>query len=214
MVSLPIPEQLRQARIVPVVRCDDFGLARTVCDLLVEAGIRALEITTSISGCENLISELRRNHPDLLIGAGTVMSADQARAVQSAGSQFVVSPCWVEEVASETARLDTAYLPGAMTPGEIVHHWSHGAAVVKIFPAVAAGGPDFIRALQSVFPDIPLMPTGGISPGSVQDYFDSGAVCVGMGGNLIPFNALKAGDVASAQTQIRAALDAARLNQL
>ena len=101
-----------------------------------------------------------------------------------------------------------------MIPGEVFHHANRGASVVKIFPAHAAGGLIFIKALKSVFPDLALMPTGGVTPQNAQAYLDAGALCVGMGWNLLPSTALKAGDTRSAGARINAALSAVFLQTL
>lgn len=193
---------------MPVIRHSDPAIARQACVLLSEAGIRALEITTTVPDAAALIEELRNSHPQITTGAGTVLDGDQAHAVLDAGAQFIVSPCWSDSAAQATLSAGAAYLPGAMTPGEVLHHSEHGAAMVKIFPADTAGGPGFLKSLKSVFPDIALMPTGGISPNTAQSYLDAGAVCVGMGGNLVPARALEAGNTGLAQDQINTALAA------
>ncbi|MBO9451160.1 bifunctional 4-hydroxy-2-oxoglutarate aldolase/2-dehydro-3-deoxy-phosphogluconate aldolase [Tropicibacter sp. R16_0] len=201
-------DTLAAAHIVPVIRHSDPAIARQACDLLAEAGIRALEITTTVPGAATLIEELRKSYPQIVTGAGTVFDAEQARAVLDAGAQFVVSPCWSEGAAQLTLASGVPYLPGAMTPGEVLHHATAGAAAVKVFPADAAGGPGFLKALKSVFPDVAFMPTGDVSPETAQSYLDVGAVCVGMGGNLLPTRALEAGNTGLAQDQINAALAA------
>ncbi|UWQ90873.1 bifunctional 4-hydroxy-2-oxoglutarate aldolase/2-dehydro-3-deoxy-phosphogluconate aldolase [Rhodobacteraceae bacterium M382] len=201
-------DTLRDARIVPVIRHGDAHIARQACDLLAEAGIRALEITTTVPGAADLIADLRRAYPDIATGAGTVFDVDQARTVLDAGAEFVVSPCWSAPAAEIVLAAKIPYLPGAVTPGEVLHHANAGAQVVKIFPADAAGGPGFLKALKSVFPEVALMPTGGVSAQTAQAYLDAGAVCVGMGGNLLPARALEAGDAALARAQIEAALTA------
>ena len=206
MVSLV--QALKEARIVPVIRHADPAIAMAACELLAEAGIKALEITTTVPGAAEMIADLKRRFPQIATGAGTVFSTAQAKDVLDAGADFVVSPCWSDEAAAAVLAADVPYLPGATTPGEVLHHANHGAAVVKIFPADAAGGPGFLKALKSVFPELALMPTGGVTPQTAQSYLDAGAVCVGMGGNLLPAKALEAGDADLAREQIHAALAA------
>ncbi|WP_114011765.1 bifunctional 4-hydroxy-2-oxoglutarate aldolase/2-dehydro-3-deoxy-phosphogluconate aldolase [Cohaesibacter intestini] len=206
MVELAILDQLRAAQVIPVIRHSDTDIATKAIDLLLEQGIKAVEITTSVADADGLVRRLKARDESLLVGAGTVLDRVQAQAMLDAGSDFIVSPCWVDEVANLVIKADGVYLPGAMTPAEALHHHKAGAALVKIFPADAAGGPGFLRALCAVFPDIPLMPTGGIQPRDVSDYLQAGAVCVGVGGNLMPSQALEAGDLALAQAQICGAL--------
>ena len=200
------PDRLRAARVVPVIRHEDPEIALQGCSLLAEEGIAALEITTTVPGAADLIAELRARYPAICVGAGTVLTEAQAQAVLSAGAEFVVSPCWSHAAAKRTMHSGRPYLPGAMTPGEVHHHWNQGAAVVKIFPADSAGGPAFLKALRAVFPDVHLMPTGGVSRETAQSYLDAGALCVGMGGNLLPARELAAGDAEAARARIRNAL--------
>ncbi|WP_170328478.1 bifunctional 4-hydroxy-2-oxoglutarate aldolase/2-dehydro-3-deoxy-phosphogluconate aldolase [Ruegeria arenilitoris] len=200
---------LRSAQIVPVIRHSDPEIALTACDLLAEAGIGALEITTTVPDAAALIAELHQRYPSICIGAGTVLSAGQADKVLAAGAEFVVSPCWSDTAAREAKAAKVPYLPGATTPGEVQHHAENGAAVIKIFPADAAGEPGFLKAVKSVFPDLALMPTGGVSPDTAQSYLNAGALCVGMGGNLLPARALEAGHIDLARAQINAALSVA-----
>ena len=200
------PDRLRAARVVPVIRHEDPEIALQGCSLLAEEGIAALEITTTVPGAADLIAELRARYPGICVGAGTVLTEAQAEAVLSAGAEFVVSPCWSDAAARRTRNAGRPYLPGAMTPGEVHHHWNQGAAVVKIFPANSAGGPAFLRALRAVFPDVHLMPTGGVSRENAQSYLEAGALCVGMGGNLLPARELEAGDADAARARIREAL--------
>jgi len=199
---------LSKARLVPVIRHPEHDIARAACEMLLEEGVGALEITMSVPGATDLIAELVARFPLATIGAGTVLTEMEAHNALEAGSDFIVSPCWSDEVAQIVHNASMPYLPGAMTPGEVLHHWNGGAALVKVFPAEAAGGPSFIKALRSVFPAIPLMPTGGVSPANTQLYLDAGATCVGMGGQLLPAHALERGDVVGARAQILAAIQA------
>lgn len=201
---------LRTARVVPVIRHPDTTIAETACRLLVKEGARVLEITMTVPDANGLLQRLGAAHPEIILGAGTVLDATQAQAAIASGAQFVVSPCWCDTVAAACRAAQIPYLPGAMTPGEVLHHAQAGAHVVKVFPADAAGGPGFLKALRAVFPDIALMPTGGITPGNAADYLAAGALCVGMGGNLLPAAALDAGDEATARDLIRAVLHGVR----
>ena len=198
--------RLRDARVVPVIRHGDPELALQACELLAQAGLSALEVTTTVPGADRLIAELRQRYGEICVGAGTVLREAQAQAVLRAGAEFVVSPCWSEAAARPVMEAGIPYLPGAVTPGEVHHHFASGADVVKVFPADTTGGPGYLRSLTTVFPDIPLMPTGGVSPANAQDYLDAGALCVGMGGQLLPVKELEAGDRDGAVARIRAAL--------
>jgi len=199
-------ETLTAARVVPVIRHRDLDIARAGSRLLAEAGFPVLEITMTVPRAERLIADLAAELPDAVIGAGTVLTTAAATAAIDAGARFVVSPCWSDAAHEAASARGVPYLPGAATPTEIFDHWRRGAALVKVFPAREAGGPGFLKAMKSVFPDIPLMPTGGIRPVDVEAYIAAGALCVGLGGELFPASALQSGDEQAA----RAAIDEAR----
>jgi len=199
----------RSAQIVPAIRHSDPEIALTACDLLAEAGIRALEITTTVPDAAAPIAALRRRYPEICTGAGTVLEAGQADKVLAVGAEFVVSPCRSDAAAREAGAARMPYLPGATTSGEVRRHAENGAAAIEIFPADAAGGPGFLKAVKSVFPGLAPMPTGGVSPDTVQSYPNAGALCVGMGGNLLPAQAIEAGNIGLARSQINATLSAA-----
>ncbi len=189
-------QQLRAARVVPVVRTRDARLAATGIGWLREAGLRVFEVTMTIPGAPDLIRELARD-PSLLIGAGTVPDAATAQACLDAGARFVVAP-WVDPALASPCRAAGAVLMlGAVTPTEVRAALAAGADVVKIFPAASAGGPPHIKALASVFPGVAFCPTGGVEPGNVEAFLRAGAAFVGMGGNLVDEARIAAGDRAA-----------------
>jgi len=200
-------EQLIAARIVPVVRTRSTETAARASDWLGEAGLTALEITLTVPDAPALIARLVARD-GLCVGAGTVLDADQARACIDVGSRFVVSPCIVPEVAAVCHKNGILYLPGILTPTELRTAVEMGAPAVKVFPASSIGGPGHLKALRSVFPDVLLMPTGGIDAGTVAAYFAAGAACVGMGGKLMDEAALERGDRDAIIAAARQALDA------
>jgi 2-dehydro-3-deoxyphosphogluconate aldolase/(4S)-4-hydroxy-2-oxoglutarate aldolase len=207
-------ERLGVAKVVPVIRHNDPEVASQACHILAEEGLHAVEITMTVPKAADLIADLRASMPDVLIGAGTVLSRKEAEAVLAAGAEFVVSPCWCDDVAEAVLAAKTPYLPGAMTPGEVLRHASSGAMVVKVFPADMAGGPGFIKSVKAVFPDIELMPTGGVAPKDVEEYLTAGALCTGIGSHLLPALALEEGDAEAARTQIRTALETTQFEPL
>lgn len=186
--------RLAALKIVPVIRTPSADLAIRACEWLLEAGLQALELTFTTPDAHRVIETFTRTAPDALIGAGTVRTPEQAKAAVDAGAAFLVSPGAAPGVGEAAARAGVPYLPGAATPSEIEARWAAGAAVVKIFPARECGGPGFLKAIKSVYPNIPLMPTGGVSPDTAKAYLDAGALCLGMGGELVPVDALKAND--------------------
>jgi 2-dehydro-3-deoxyphosphogluconate aldolase / (4S)-4-hydroxy-2-oxoglutarate aldolase len=198
-------QQLRAARVVPVVRTRSAEHAATAVAWLREAGIHIFEITMTIPDAVALIAALSRD-PDLLVGAGTVPDASTAQACLTAGARFVVAP-WVDPALSGPCRqAGAALMLGALTPTEVRAALSAGADVVKVFPASSAGGPGHIKALASVFPGVAFCPTGGVEPGNVAAYLSAGAAFVGMGGALVDEKRIAAGDKAAIQAAARAVL--------
>lgn len=175
--------QLR-ARIIPVIRMQDAKMALTAVDWLHEGGLRIFEITASVPGYLEVIAQLA-DRKDLLVGAGTLLEAEDARKAAEAGAQFLVSPCLVPEVIEAGAEAALPTIPGTATPTEALQAHKLGAAAVKVFPARQLGGPGYLKALRSVLPDIAVIPTGGIELDEVDDYFAVGAFAVGMGSQLV-----------------------------
>jgi 2-dehydro-3-deoxyphosphogluconate aldolase/(4S)-4-hydroxy-2-oxoglutarate aldolase len=205
-------ELLGRTKVVPVIRHNEADVAMRGAMLLAEAGFPVLEMTFTVPGAAGLIAKLNEKLPGATIGAGTVLTDQQAHQAIQAGAKFVVSPCWTDEAAEVCIMENIPYLPGAATPGEVLHHWQNGASVVKVFPAHEAGGPGFLKAVKAVFPDIPLMPTGGVKPENVADYLKAGAICTGLGGDLFPAAALESGNEDGARAQIAKAMKAMALD--
>lgn len=198
-------QQLRRARVVPVVRTSTARLAATGVGWLREAGLTIFEITMTIPDGVSLIRELASDS-SLLVGAGTVRSAAQARECLDAGARFVVAP-WVDpDLAAPCRAAGAALMLGALTPTEVRAALAAGSDVVKVFPAASAGGPGHVKALASVFPGVPFCPTGGVEPGNVAAYLAAGAAFVGMGGALVDEKRIAAGDKAAITDAARAIL--------
>lgn len=189
-----IVESLKQAILVPVIRTPRRELAERACDWLVEAGCRALEITHSVPEADKVIAAMRERYADVLVGAGTVLTAAEAEASIDAGAAFLVAPCAVPEVQTVAQSRGVPFIPGAATPTEVLARRAEGAPVVKIFPAAQLGGAEYLESLKSVLPDIPLMPTGGVDAQSIQGYLDAGALCVGIGSAIAPRDKLENDD--------------------
>jgi 2-dehydro-3-deoxyphosphogluconate aldolase/(4S)-4-hydroxy-2-oxoglutarate aldolase len=170
--------------VVPVVRFNQQDAARQAVRLLYEAGFRTFEITLTVPGALELIAELR-HQADLLVGAGTVLSvADAARCLE-AGARYLVTPVLLADLAPLCRDAGALCVMSGLTPSEVYAAWQHGAHAVKVFPASSMGGPPYLRALKSVFPDIPLVPTGGVNLTNLRDYLGAGALFVGVGSDLL-----------------------------
>jgi 2-dehydro-3-deoxyphosphogluconate aldolase/(4S)-4-hydroxy-2-oxoglutarate aldolase len=172
-------------RVVVILRARRGEHLDAVLDVLVESGVRSLEITLNTPGA---LAALRRAGtrygPEVTLGAGTVRTVAELEDAVAAGARFLVSPHTDPALAARAGEVGVPYLPGALTPTEIVAAWTAGAAAVKLFPA-RLGGPRYLRDLREPLGDIPIVPTGGVSADNVADWFAAGAVAVGVGGTLI-----------------------------
>ena len=150
-----------------------------------EGGVNAIEITMTTPGAVNLVADIASKYKDdVLIGAGSVLDAETARAVIIAGAQFVVSPILNIEMIHLAHRYDVAAVPGAFTPTEILKAWENGADIVKIFPATALG-PQYFKDIHGPLPQVKLTPTGGVSLENTAAFIKAGACCVGVGSALV-----------------------------
>ncbi|MCT1395929.1 bifunctional 4-hydroxy-2-oxoglutarate aldolase/2-dehydro-3-deoxy-phosphogluconate aldolase [Microbacterium sp. p3-SID338] len=180
-------DRLTRARttgILAVLRAPSPELALEASEAIIRGGVSGIEVTFSTPDAPAVIRELITRHGDAAyIGAGTVTTAEQATQAADAGAAFLVSPGTLPDLTR--AMLDTGrvVMTGAMTPTEVMGALELGVDVVKIFPA-SLGGPSYLGALRGPFPDAPLMPTGGVKPDNLADWFAAGAVAVGAGGDL------------------------------
>ncbi len=184
---------LEQHRVIPVVRSGSQENAARAVDWLREAGFRTFEITLTTPGARELIAVLARE-AGLLIGAGTVWTRAEAAAALAAGARYLVSPGLAPDIVAPCREAGAPCLLGALTPTEVRHAVDAGADAVKIFPVGSAGGPGHVRALKAIFPDVALVPTGGIPCDGIAPYLAAGASCVGVGGQLVDEAAIAAGD--------------------
>ena len=185
MTRAEVAARIRALGVIPVVRAPSSDAARQKVEALRDGGLPIAEITLTVPGAVQLLAELSRQLGDaVLLGAGSVADAAGAHACIAAGARFVVSPCFDERVVAACQAAGVAVLPGALTPTEIVRAARAGADFVKVFPASAVGGPDYIRAIRGPLPQAELVPTGGVTLASLPAYFRAGAAAVGAGGEL------------------------------
>lgn len=172
-----------KGKLIAVIRIEDPKEAKTICKTIVEAGIDTLEITFSVKDAEKLILDLKRELPNAIIGAGTVLSKEQAALAHKNGADFIVSPCIVEEVGSYCKEHDIFCSLGAATPTEAWRSYQAGSDVVKLFPGDCLS-PKMIKGIKAPLPFIDMMPTGGVDDTNVKEWFASGAFAAGFGGYL------------------------------
>jgi 2-dehydro-3-deoxyphosphogluconate aldolase / (4S)-4-hydroxy-2-oxoglutarate aldolase len=179
--------------VVAVIRLKDGRALRAVVDALVAGGVRALEVTMTVPGAVDLIRQLAPTLPSgFLLGAGTVLDQETARAVIGAGAAFVVSPVFRPEVIRACHECGAAAMPGCFSPTEILAAHECGADIVKVFPATALG-PQFIKDVRAPLPHLKLMPTGGVTVNNAGDWIRAGAAAVGLGSALIDAAAIDRG---------------------
>jgi 2-dehydro-3-deoxyphosphogluconate aldolase/(4S)-4-hydroxy-2-oxoglutarate aldolase len=189
--------------VVPVVRTPSAALALRAVHWLHDAGLSTFEITLTIPDALSLLRELASDD-DLHIGAGTVLTVEQAAQCLQAGVRYVVSPALCTQIVAPCREADVPCVLGACTPSEVLQAVDAGSAAVKIFPVSSLGGAAHIKALKSVFPDVLLAPTGGIAVDQIASYLNAGSSFVGVGGKLV--------DVAALQRDERSVIvDAAQL---
>jgi 2-dehydro-3-deoxyphosphogluconate aldolase/(4S)-4-hydroxy-2-oxoglutarate aldolase len=177
-------ERLRGRQLLAIVRGGDPGAALASLRVLADEGIDLIEVSLTTAGALSVIRRAAADGGELGLGAGTVLSAADARAAVEAGASYLVTP-GIGEGAREGVRLGVPVLVGALTPTEVVAAVDLGATAVKLFPASPLGGPSYLRALRDPFPDVPFVPVGGVAADAIPAYLAAGAVAVGVGSPLI-----------------------------
>ena len=175
---------------MPSVRVTSQDLAQFAAETVYSAGIPIVEITMTTPGALDVIDYLAKRYPDLAVGAGTVLDDALARQAIDAGARFLTSPGLVPEVVAYAKNALVTVLPGALTPTEIIAAWKAGSDFVKIFPTGHVGGIHYVRALKVPLPQIPLIASGGVNQLTASDFILAGATAIGLGGELLPKEAL------------------------
>ena len=177
--------QVLECGIVAVVRSPDSRQLVEVARALADGGVSVVEITMSVPGALDVVAQVRKALGDrLLLGAGTILDAETARAALLAGAEYLVAPTLNLDVIRLCRRYDRLVMPGAFTPTEILTAWEAGADIVKVFPADVVG-PAFFKALRGPLPQVRLMPTGGVDLTTAAAFLRAGACCLGVGGQLV-----------------------------
>jgi 2-dehydro-3-deoxyphosphogluconate aldolase/(4S)-4-hydroxy-2-oxoglutarate aldolase len=186
--------RIREIGLVPVVRAATADEALKVADAIRAGGVPILEITLTVPGALSVIEQVaKRFGADVLLGAGTVLDAEAARASVQAGAQFVVSPATDAATIAWCRSADVPVFPGALTPTEVLAAWNAGADAVKIFPCGAVGGPSYLKSLKAPLPQIEMIPTGGVSTKTAADFIAAGALALGVGADLADTQAIRDG---------------------
>ena len=188
-----IRDRIMEIGILPVVRATSPREARIAADAVCEGGIPIVEITMTVPGAVDVIRELTRGGASgILVGAGTVLNAVAARRCFDAGAQFLVSPGLNIQTIEFAKSEGTLMMAGALTPTEVITAWEAGSDFVKVFPCGNVGGAKYIKALKGPLPQVPLVPTGGVNLTTAAEFIAAGAAALGIGGELVSAEALKA----------------------
>lgn len=193
MSTNTVLERLEQERIIPVVVIDDAAVAPDVASALAAGGIRCAEITLRTPAGLAALA-LSADVPHFLVGAGTVLTAEDVERCASAGARFIVSPGFDDDVVARARSLGLAVLPGVATPTEIQRALRAGIDVLKFFPADRLGGLATISAFSGPFPDVRFVPSGGVNPGNAVEYLNHPGVFAISGSWMVPRDAIRAGD--------------------
>jgi 2-dehydro-3-deoxyphosphogluconate aldolase/(4S)-4-hydroxy-2-oxoglutarate aldolase len=186
-----IRARIEEIGIIPAIRLSSANDALFAVKAVADCGIPIAEITMTVPGAIELIAELRRDRPELIVGAGTVVDTETARRCLDAGALFLSSPGLGLQVVEFAVKQNVVVLAGALTPSEIMTAWQAGADMVKVFPCSRLGGVSYINALKSPFPHIPLIASGGVTQGNTADFILAGAAAVGIGRDLINREAVR-----------------------
>jgi len=190
-----IIKQIEDIGIVPVVRAASADEAMKAIDAIREGGINVLEITMTVPGAVRVIEKVADKYGDgALVGAGTVLDPETARACLLAGAQFIVSPALNLDTIALCRRYSAPVMPGVLTPTEVVTAWSAGADFVKVFPCGSVGGASYVKNLKGPLPQIKIIPTGGVSLATAADFIKAGASALGVGTDLVDVKAIRAGE--------------------
>jgi len=203
---------IRQVGLVPIVRAPSPEDAFRAAEAIIEGNIGIAEITMTVPNAIRVMEEVAEKFGDkVLLGAGTILDPETCRAALLAGAEFIVTPSLNLQVIELAHRYSKACMPGALTPTEIVTAWQAGADLVKVFPCGPVGGPKYIKALKGPFPQIELVPTGGVNLETTPEFIKAGAAAVAVGGELVDAQALREGKVDLISANARKYLEAVRV---
>jgi 2-dehydro-3-deoxyphosphogluconate aldolase/(4S)-4-hydroxy-2-oxoglutarate aldolase len=191
MTKDEVCKRIREVGIIPAIRVSSIEDARFAAEAVASGGIPILEITMTVPGACGLISDLIRQHPELIVGAGTVLNIDTAHQCEDAGANFITAPGFKSTIVEFAVKEGLAVLPGGLTPTEVVDAWMAGADFVKVFPCSAVGGDKYIKALKTALPQIPMVAAGGVNQHSAANLIVAGAEALGVGRELIPADAIQ-----------------------
>jgi 2-dehydro-3-deoxyphosphogluconate aldolase/(4S)-4-hydroxy-2-oxoglutarate aldolase len=211
MPNLRVIQRILDVGIIPVVRASSADEASSVVEAIKARGVSVIEITMTVPRAMSVIEKVAEHHGDeILLGAGTVLDPETARAVISAGAEFIVTPSLRTTTIEVCKRYGKVVIPGALTPTEVVAAWEAGADFIKIFPCDNVGGPRYIKALKGPFPQIDFIPTGGVNLNTAADFILAGSAALAVGSELVDKTALATKDFSKVRENARKFLETVR----
>jgi 2-dehydro-3-deoxyphosphogluconate aldolase / (4S)-4-hydroxy-2-oxoglutarate aldolase len=193
-MSGEIKETLERVGLIPVLRATSAEIGHALVEAMIAGGATVIEVTMTVPGAVTLLRELKQRYGDgILLGSGTVTDPAQVEATVEAGAEFVVSPSLHPDVIVRTKQLGKVSIPGALTPTEVITAWRAGADYVKVFPCSAMGGASYLKSLRAPFPELKLIPTGGVTLQTAADFLRAGACALGVGADLVNAAAITEG---------------------
>ncbi len=211
MNKTDVIQWIKAAGVIPVVRAASADEAMRAIEAIKAGGLSVLEITMTVPGAVRVIEEVAARYgADVLVGAGTILDAETARACMLAGAQFIVSPALHLETIAMCRRYSIAVIPGALTPTEVLQAWTAGADMVKVFPCDSLGGARYIKSLKAPLPQVEVVPTGGVSLKTAADFIKAGASALGVGSDLVDVKALREGNAGLITERARQFIEAVR----
>jgi 2-dehydro-3-deoxyphosphogluconate aldolase/(4S)-4-hydroxy-2-oxoglutarate aldolase len=190
MTKDQIRNRIEEIGIIPAIRLSSAEDALFAAEAVSSSGIPIVEVTMTVPGAIEVISELARSNPELVVGAGSLSDIETANRCLNAGAMFLTSPGLDLDIVAFALKKKIVVFPGALTPSEIMAAWKAGADFVKVFPCSPLGGPSYIKALKSPFPTVPLIASGGVNQQTAAGFIHAGAAALGIGRDLIQPDAI------------------------
>jgi 2-dehydro-3-deoxyphosphogluconate aldolase/(4S)-4-hydroxy-2-oxoglutarate aldolase len=198
--------------LIPIIRVESAETAFKVADAFLNGDINIIEVTMSVPGAIDVVKQLIEQFGEkVLVGTGTVVDGKMAEEAIRAGSEFIVSPNYSRELIDAAKRHSKPIIPGALTPTEIFNAYKMGADAVKVFPCGTVGGAEYLKAIRSPLPHIPLVPTGGVDLETAGPMLEAGAFALGVGGAITDKKAIKEGRFEVITENVRKFLDIVKM---
>jgi 2-dehydro-3-deoxyphosphogluconate aldolase / (4S)-4-hydroxy-2-oxoglutarate aldolase len=190
MTDHEVRARIEQIGIIPAIRMPSAEDAIFAATTVFHGGIKVVEITTTVPGAIDVIAQLKRTTPGFVVGAGTVLDVETARACLAAGADFLTSPGLDPDIVQLGSESRVLVIPGALTPSEVTLARRAGVTLIKIFPCSLVGGPAYIKALKAPFPNVAFIASGGVKQQNATDFIRAGACALGIGEDLVPHEAV------------------------